>query len=162
MQKYFHINRFILFFYLLLLSGVSFCQNNISKGDSTKSKTKVNASFGPYQNGSKAFAADIKKLLATNPELKVKDEKGNVCQVVSFEILWKKKDMSEDIRTGNQKTVYYFVGATIKAKQLPDNWKEEITNYIQKGEEISFNTIIYIDPQKKNNMRAPSLTINIL
>ncbi|MES2777819.1 MAG: hypothetical protein V4722_26805 [Bacteroidota bacterium] len=150
---------------LLLLSAMSYAQPAqkppAAKSDTSKGPLQLIPSFGAYTNGSKAFAADIKRLLTVNPPLKLKDSKGVTYNIVSFEITWKKKDVSDDIRSGKQKTVYYYVGGDIKGAKLTDSWKEEISNYIQKGEELTFGTILYFDPKRKVNSKAPSIVISI-
>lgn len=151
---------------LLFLSVFSFAQPVakpvVSNTDTAKGKLKLTASFGAYTNGGKAFAADLKRLLNANPQLKLKDDKGVFYNVVSFEITWKKKDISDDIRSGKQKTVYYYVGGNIKGNVLTDSWKEEIKGFVQKDEEITFGTILYFDAKKKVNVKGSSLVLTIL
>ena len=134
----------------------------VTTADTSKVKPVLIPSFGAYTNGSKAFAADLKRLLTVNPLLKLKDGKGNVYNVVSFEILWKKKETSDDIRTGKQKTIFTYVGGDIKGSKLTESWRQEINTTLKKGEEITFGTILYFDPKRKANVRAPSLVITIL
>jgi hypothetical protein len=151
---------------LLLLSIFTAAQPGkkpvVSNTDTAKGKLKLTASFGAYTNSGKAFAADLKRLLNANPQLKLKDDKGIFYTVVSFEITWKKKDISDDIRSGKQKTVYYYVGGNIKGNVLTDSWKEEIKGFVQKDEEITFGTILYFDAKKKVNVKGPSLVLTIL
>lgn len=130
--------------------------------DTSKTKSIITASYGAYSNNSKVFVADLKRLLAVNPQLKLKDNKGANYQVVSFEITWKKKEISDDIRSGKQKTVYTYVGGDIKGNQLSESWRDEISKYIKKGEEITFETILYFDAKKKVKIKAPSLVLSII
>jgi len=125
-------------------------------------KATFTSTFGMYTDGSKAFASDIKRLLTVNPQVKVKDNKGVVYTVVSFELMWKKKEQSMDIKTGKPKTVSTMVGGDIKGNLITDAWKEEINGYLQKGEELSFGTILYFDPKRKVNVKAPSIVITVL
>ncbi len=151
---------------LLLLSVFTYAQPVTkpvaANTDTAKGKLKLIASFSAYTNGGKAFASDLKRLLNANPQLKVKDEKGVFYNVVSFEITWKKKDISDDIRSGKQKTVYYYVGGNIKGNVLTDSWKEEIKSFLQKDEEITFGMILYYDAKKKVNVKCPPLVLTIL
>ena len=162
-----HYSKTLLFLSaLLLVPALFYAQTGVkiikSKTDTGAIKPKIVPSLGPWIDGSKAFAADVKKLLALNPQLSLKDEKGFPYKVLSYELTWKKKDISDDIRTGKQKTVFYYVGGTIEGNLVPDSWKEEISNFIQKGEELSFNTILYFDPKRKVTVKAPSLVVTIL
>ncbi|MEO7313239.1 MAG: hypothetical protein ABIX01_22830 [Chitinophagaceae bacterium] len=165
MQKHVTCNPLMLLAAMLLLSIAGFAQPRQkpapAKPDTSKGRLKLIPYFGAYTDGSKAFATDLKRLLGVNPQLKLKDEKGAVYTVVSFEITWKKKDVSDDVRTGKPKTVYYFVGGDITGNNLTDSWREEISNFVQKGEEITFSTILYYDPRRKLNTRAPSLVLDI-
>jgi hypothetical protein len=130
--------------------------------DSSKKANVLTPSFGPYSNGSKAFATDIKRLLLTKPNIKLKDSKGTIYVVTSFELLWKKKDITDDIRTGKRKTVYQYAGGNVKGNALPDEWQKEINSFLQKGEEITFDKILYQDVVNKKTYKAPPLTITIL
>ena len=92
---------------------------------------------------------------------KVKDQKGNIYQVISFEVMWKRKDISDDEKTGKPKTVFYTVGATLNGNQFSKEWINEFTNYIKAGEQLFFDTILYFDPNKKANYKAPGFVITI-
>jgi len=150
---------------LLLQSVFSFAQTapkpTAPKTDTSKAQAKPLPTFGAYTNGSKAFVADLKRLLTTNPQLKLKDSKGVSYPVVSFDITWKKKETSDDFKTGKPVTVYTYSGGSLTGNQLTDGWREEISTYIQKGEEITFSTILYMDPKRKVNTKAPSLVLSI-
>ena len=100
--------------------------------------------------------------MSLNPIVKVKDAKGVEYKVVAFEITWKRKETSDDVRTGKPKTVYYMVGADVKSNQLPESWRTQISAGIQTGEEIAINGIVYNDPKKKTNYKAPDILLTIL
>ena len=146
---------------LLLSAGSVFAQ---PKPDTAKTKTikpVITSYMGPYSGG-KALSGDIKKLMSLNPPVKVKDAKGVEYKVISYEITWKKKELSDDIRTGKPKTVYYMVGADVKNNMLPESWRTEISAGIKAGEEIGISSILYNDPKKKMNYRAPDILITVL
>lgn len=132
------------------------------KTDTAKNKKPLfTAYLGPYSGG-KAIIADLKKLMDLNPVIKVKDAKGTEYKVISFEITWKRKELNDDIRTGKPKTGYYMVGADIKSNQLPENWRTEISSGIRSGEELNVGNILYNDPKKKMNYKAPDILLSIL
>ena len=91
--------------------------------------------LGPCSGG-KALSGDIKKLMSLTPTIKVKDAKGVEYKVLSYQITWIKKEVSDDIKTGKPKPVFYMVGADVKSNLLPDAWRKEITAGIKAGEEI--------------------------
>lgn len=144
-------------FAAMLICAVAFSQ---VKSDTAKPALK--ASIGPYAGG-KAVAADVKKLMSLNPPLKVTDAKGATFQVLSYEMTWKKIEQSEDVKTGKPKSVYYLVGTDVKSSQIPESWREQISNEVKKGEEITFSQIIYFDAKKKANFKLKSaITLSIL
>lgn len=123
-------------------------------------KLKVNASFEIFCN-TKVPVVTFKNLLTKNAAIKVKDQKGNEYEVVSFEVMWKRKDISDDDKTGTPKVIYYNVGETMKGNQFNKQWLNELAKSLQPGEEIYFSTILYFDPKKKSNYKAPSFSIYI-
>lgn len=126
-------------------------------------KPVFTASMGMYNGTAKALTADVKKLVAANPVIKVKDAKGVEYKVTAFEATWKRKEQSDDIKTGKQKTVFYMVGTDVRGNQLPDILRQQIGTGLQAGEEIMLNNILFFDPQKKLNAKAGnSITLNIL
>lgn len=146
---------------LLLSANSIFAQ---PKPDTAKNKTVkpvITSYIGPYSGG-KALSGDIKKLMSLNPTVKVKDAKGIEYKVISYEITWKKKELSDDIRTGKAKTVFYMVGADVKSNLLPESWRTEINAGIKAGEEIGISNILYNDAKKKMNYKAPDILIAIL
>ena len=153
---------------LLLIGQVSFAQpvkKTVTKTTAPAADTAkltFTSIFGMYVNGSKALVGDIKKMLTVNPQVKVKDSKGVFYTVVSFELMWKKKEQSVDVKTGKPKTVSTMVGGEIKGNLIPAAWKDEITTYLQKGEEISFGNVLYFDPKQKVNRKAPSILITVM
>jgi hypothetical protein len=160
MQKQsFYLLKTCATFALLLFILVTSAQ---PKTDTAKKIKPVVTSFlGPY-SVSKALASDVKRLMGVNPIVKVKDEKGVEYKVIFYEITWKKKEMSDDIKTGKPKPVFYMVGADVKSNVLPESWRTEIANGIKKGEEIAIGGIIYNDPKKRGNYKAPDILITIL
>ncbi len=147
---------------LLLVSQLS-CQLFAQpKTDTAKNAKPVFTSYlGPYSVG-KALNSDIKRLMSMNPVIKVKDTKGNEYKVISYEVTWKRKEMSDDFKTGKPKTVYYMVGTDVRSNQLPESFRTQISTDIKAGEELGFTNILYTDPKKKTNYKGPDILISIL
>ena len=139
----------------------SFCQ---IKADTTKvAKPLFTATVGIYSGTAKALNSDVKRLMTVNPVVKVKDSKGTEYKVVAFEVTWKRKEISEDLKSGKPKVVFYMVGADVKTNQLPDMLRQQISSNLQAGEEIMLTNILYTDPKKKINYKASnSITLTIL
>ena len=146
---------------LVLLIGTGFAQPISDTAKNKTVKPVITSYMGPYSGG-KALSGDIKKLMGLNPAVKVKDAKGVEHKVISYEITWKKKEISDDIRTGKPKTVFYMVGADVKSNLLPESWRTEINAGIKAGEEIGISNILYNDAKQKMNYRAPDIVIAIL
>ena len=134
------------------------------KTDTTKnSKPVYTASLGFYTGAMKALSSDVKRLMTTNPVVKVKDAKGAEYKVVSFEVTWKRKEISDDIKSGKPKVVYYMVGADVKTNQLPEIFRQQIGTDVQPGEEVMLSNILYNDPKKKINYKASnSIVLTII
>jgi hypothetical protein len=135
-----------------------------AKPDTAKGvKPVFTASMGMFNGTSKALGADVKRLVAANPVIKVKDAKGGEYKVVAFEVTWKRKELSDDVKTGKPKTVFYMVGTDVRGNQLPDILKQQIGSSLQAGEEVMLSNILYLDATKKINAKASNnITISIL
>lgn len=126
-----------------------------AKKDTAKSaKPLFTASLGFYSGTAKALSSDVKRLMTVNPIVKVKDAKGMEYKVVAFEVTWKRKELSDDIKSGKPRTVFYMVGADIKTNQLPEMFRQQISTGLQAGEEVMLSNILYIDPKTKTNYKA--------
>lgn len=137
-----------------------------SKTDSIPKTAVVNAklvvALGSYKNGSKVSVANFKNMLKANPTLVLKDEKGITYTVTSFEFTWQQKSIADDVETGKPKINYTTVGQKFKGNKLDEDWVKEITEILNAGDHINFNTIIYFDAKKNKTFLAPDLSIEII
>lgn len=151
---------------LLVVVAGMLCVQGFSqaKADTSKMASPVfTASMGMYAGKAKALSSDVKKLVNTNPTVKVKDAKGVEYKVVGFEVTWRRKEISDDIKTGKPKVVYYMVGADVKAAQLPELLRKQIASDLQASEELALSNILYFDPKTKVSRRATNeIVLSIL
>lgn len=135
------------------------------KIDSTTKTAVANAklvpALGAYKNGSKAFAADLKKLIKVNSILTLKDEKGISYAITSFEFTWRQKSIADDVITGKRKVNYTTVGQKFIGNRINEDWVQEITEVLNVGDELNFDTILYFDAKKHKTFLAPDLKISI-
>jgi hypothetical protein len=153
--------RTLMVLVVTLLSLQAFSQ---AKTDTAKAAQPVFTAFmGMYSGKAKALSSDVKKLVNTNPTLKVKDAKGVEYKVMAFEVTWKRKEISDDIKSGKPKVVYYMVGADVKAAQLPELLRKQMSTDLQAGEEVALSNIVYFDPKTKVNRKATNeIVLSIL
>lgn len=158
MKRYFQLWRLV-----LSVLALVFCTNAFAQVKADTAKPVFTASMGMYNGTTKTLGTDVKKLVANNPTVKVKDAKSVEYKVIGFELTWKRKEMSDDVKTGKPKTVFYMVGTDVKGNQLPDIFRQQIGTSLQAGEEIMLGNILYYDPKKKVNAKAGNnITLNIL
>lgn len=92
--------------------------------------------------------------------LRVTDTKNNVYTISSYQFLYKKKSVVENEQTGKKELAFTTVSNLFKVTPLPDLWKNNITESLQKDEELYFFDVIV---QDKLNRRffAPELKIKV-
>ncbi len=151
---------FLLFnFYFLI--GISAQPKTDSITKTAVANPKLIIAFAAYKNGSKISVANFKNLLKTSPTLVLKDEKGINYTVTSFEFTWRQKSIDDDVQTGKPKINYTTVGQKFKGNKLDEDWIKEITELLNAGDQLNFNTILYFDAKKNKTFLAPGLKIEI-
>lgn len=126
-------------------------------------RIQLSVKYGPYANEAKAFVTDLVKLLPA-AELRITDNKGNAWTVISYRLGYRKKEVSDDYKTGKRKTVFTFNAATITngKTKLPESWQKELTESLQASEEILFENVIVQNIKTKKMMLAPALKILVI
>lgn len=121
-------------------------------------KLVLTPKFGAYTDSSKPFATDLKQIMKA--ELRVTDNTGTVWTIVTYRLGWRKKEMSDDYKTGQRKTVNTFNAVTVdNSGKIPEGWQKELSENLQAGEQLLFEEIIAQDPKTKKMMKVSSLRL---
>lgn len=150
--------------YAVISTHSSFAQGNKppskSKVDSTK-RVVLQAKFGPFANGSDVLAGDFKVI--AGGELKVIDStSGTAWTVVKFRLGWRRRELSDDIKTGKKKVIYNFNATDVyDSNKIPLAWQNEMKTNIQPTEEVLFESIYVQHPTTKRMMECPPITLKI-
>jgi hypothetical protein len=127
----------------------------------TAKTVKFTVAFGPYKKDMKPLVADFKRVL--NADLKVTDQQGTAWTVVSYRLGWRRREFSDDARTGKRKIVYLYNGKDVNnASKIPADWQAEMNEFLQATEEILFEEIIVQHPKTKKMMMAPTLSFKTI
>lgn len=152
-------------FVLALLSTGAMGQANKSvpkqKADSTQKRVVLKAKFGPFGQGSDVLVSDFKVIVGG--DLKVLDSvSGTAWKVVKYRLGWRRKEMSDDYRTGKKKILFNYTATDVyESSKLPAAWQNEMKANIQATEEVSFESIFVQHPVTKKMMECPPLVLKI-
>lgn len=119
---------------------------------------KLTCSLGPLADSVTVAAEEAVQLIKV--PLKVTDDKKNDYPIVSYQLLYKRKVVSEDEATGKAIPASASVAAIFKTTPLPDNWQNTLTDQLKPGEELFFFDIVAKSAQGRL-MFAPNLSIKI-
>ncbi len=92
--------------------------------------------------------------------LKISDDKKNNYAISSYQLLYKRRAVTEDEETGKVTPTTSMVANLFRETPLPELWKKNITEQLRSGEELFFFDIIAKDAQGRL-MFAPDLKIKI-
>ena len=92
--------------------------------------------------------------------LKITDDKKNVYTLSSYQLMYKRRAVTEDEQTGKVLPVMSNVSDLFKESPLPALWIKILTQQMRPGEELHFFDIVAKDAQGRL-MFAPELKIKI-
>ena len=92
--------------------------------------------------------------------LKVTDDKKNLYSIVTYQVIYKRKAVTENEQTGKASPIMSTVADRFKTTPLPAIWIKILTEQMQPGEELLFFDIVAKDAQGRL-MFAPELRIKI-
>jgi ABC-type hemin transport system ATPase subunit len=154
---------------LFVLVGLSFSaagqankqQPPKAKVDTSQKRVVLRAVLGPYGNGSTVFVTDLKVLIGG--ELKVVDSiSGTAWKVVRYRLGWRRKEMTDDYRTGKKKIMFNFTATDVfDTGKIPVAWQNEMKANMQATEEISFESIYVQHPVTKKTMECPPVVLKL-
>jgi len=141
--------------------------NNLKAQSTNPATTKTFQKFKPPKLtttlGIRSDSAVVTKSeavqLVTLP-LKITDDKKNVYTISSYQVMYKRKAVTEDEETGKVTPVFSNVSDLFKETPLPPLWKNILKEQLKQGEELFFFDIIVKDTQGRI-MYAPTLKIKI-
>lgn len=121
-------------------------------------KPLVKSSLGSATGIVKLSADEIRQLI-TMP-LKITDIKNVEFEISSYQLAYKRMEISEDEETGKSFAQSNVVANRFTTTPLPAVWQKNIINGIHKGEELYFFDIIVFD-KKGLRFFAPDLKIEV-
>ena len=92
--------------------------------------------------------------------LTITDDKKNPYGISSYQLMYKRRAVTEDEETGKVSPTTSNVASLFKETPVPELWKKIITEQLKPGEELYFFDIIAKDTQGRL-MFAPDLKIKI-
>lgn len=92
--------------------------------------------------------------------LKVTDDKKNVYTISSYQLMYKRRAVTEDEQTGKVSPVISNVSDLFRETPLPALWIKILTEQMRTGEELYFFDIVAKDAQGRL-MFAPELKIKV-
>jgi len=95
-----------------------------------------------------------------NLPLKITDDKKNPYSISSYQVMYKRKGVTEDEETGKVSPASSNVAQLFRETPLPAIWKKILTEQLRSGEELYFFDIIAKDAQGRY-MFAPELRIKV-
>ena len=131
--------------------------NTVSITPVTKFKPPVVKTFLGRNEKEATVTVDEANQLVNLP-LKIVDDKNVTYTISSYQFLYKKKSVIEDEESGRKETVFTNTADLFKATPLPKVWQDNISDGIQKGEELFFFDVIVNDKQGRKFF-APNVKI---
>ena len=92
--------------------------------------------------------------------LKVTDDKKNAYAIITYQVIYKRRAVTENEETGKASPVMSTVADRFKTTPLPAIWIKILTEQMQPGEELLFFDIVAKDAQGRL-MFAPDLKLKI-
>ena len=118
----------------------------------------VKTYLGVNQNGAKVTVDEGTQLVGL--PLKVVDVEKNTYSVDSYQFLYKRKSFIRDEETGKTQEVFTISADRFNSTPLPKVWVDNISNSLQKDEQLYFFDIVVKDKQGRRFF-APELKITI-
>lgn len=129
--------------------------------DTAMGPLKLFPKLGPFGDSSKVLVSVAKQLVHT--PLKVIDNKGGTYQVVAFTFAWRKKDSTDNLKTGASSIIFTYNATSILGTDtIPATWQQELKAFMQPKEEILFDEILVQHLKTKKLIKGPSLRLLLL
>ena len=119
---------------------------------------KLTSTLGIHSDSATVFVEEALQLV--NLPLKITDDKKNPYSISSYQVLYKRKGVTEDEETGKVSPTTTNVAQLFRETPLPALWKKILTEQLKQGDELYFFDVIVKDAQGRY-MFAPELRIRI-
>ena len=119
---------------------------------------KLISMLGIRSDSAMVFREEALQLISL--PLKVTDDKKNIYSITSYQVMYKRKAVTEDERTGKVSPVTSTASDIFRTTPLPPIWIKILTEQMRAGEELYFFDIVAKDTQGRM-MFAPELRIKI-
>jgi len=155
--------KFILSVSLSAMLTTALAQNpkaaKVSPGTVQKFKPpKLTSSLGLRSDSATVVVEEALQLIRL--PLKITDDKKNIYTISSYQVMYKRRAVTEDEATGKVSPTTSSVAQLFRETPLPELWKNIITEQLRPGEEIFFFDVIAKDAQGRF-MFAPDLKLKI-
>jgi hypothetical protein len=115
--------------------------------------------LGNYKDSAGIPSGEIEALIAL--PLRVVDDKKNNYTISSYQLLYRKKAVTEDEETGKVSPTFSILANRFQTTPLPESWINTVREDLKPGEELHFFDVIVMNPQGRL-MFAPDLKITVL
>ena len=119
---------------------------------------KLTSTLGIHSDSATVFVEEALQLV--NLPLKITDDKKNPYSISSYQLMYKRKGVTEDEETGKVSPTTTNVAQLFRETPLPALWKKILTEQLKQGDELYFFDVIVKDAQGRY-MFAPELRIRI-
>jgi hypothetical protein len=119
---------------------------------------KLTCVLGNHADSGTVYVEEALQLV--NLPLRITDDKKTAYAISSYQVLYKRKGVTEDEGTGKVTPVMSNVTDIFRQTPLPPFWKKILTEQLKPGEELYFFDIVAKDAQG-HLMFAPDLRLKI-
>lgn len=119
---------------------------------------KLTSSLGIRSDSATVLVEEALQLIKL--PLKITDDKKGIYTITSYHVIYKRKAVTEDERTGKAIPTTSNVADLFRETPLPELWKKSLTEQLRPGDELYFFDIIAKDGQGRL-MFAPELKIKV-
>jgi hypothetical protein len=119
---------------------------------------KLTSSLGLRSDSATVVVEEALQLIRL--PLKITDDKKNAYTISSYQVIYKRRAVTEDEATGKVSPTTSTVAQLFRETPLPELWKNIMTEQLRTGEEIFFFDVIAKDAQGRF-MFAPDLKLKI-
>ena len=119
---------------------------------------KLISMLGIRSDSAVVFREEAMQLI--NLPLKVTDDKKGIYTITSYQVMYKRKGVTEDEQTGKVSPVTSTASDIFRTTPLPPLWIKILTEQMRAGEELYFFDIVAKDAQGRL-MFAPELRIKV-
>lgn len=119
---------------------------------------KLTSKWGIHSDSATVIIEEALQLV--NLPLRITDDKKNPYSISSYQLMYKRRGVTEDEETGKVSPTTTNVAQLFRETPLPALWKKILTEQLKQGDELYFFDVIAKDTQGRY-MFAPELSIKV-